>query len=119
MAEDYTRVHPEKEKIINAFEKLLEEPPDKKYKELHTFYKRIFKYKEYIFPFLDYENVPPDNNASERAIRNIKVKQKISGQFRSIKGAQNFATIRSVIDTLNKRNLNIFQNLQLIANLDS
>ncbi len=42
---------------------------------------------------------PPDNNASERAIRNSKVKQKISGQYKIEKVAQNFAKIRSVIDT--------------------
>lgn len=33
--------------------------------------------------FLKYPDVPPDNNGSERAIRNIKVQQKISGQFKS------------------------------------
>lgn len=111
--------HPDRKEILLAFEKLLAQPPDEKHKELNSFYKRMLKYKNYIFPFLHYEDVPPDNNASERAIRNIKVKQKISGQFRSMKGAQDFAIIRSIIDTLNKRNLNIFQNLQLIANFDS
>ncbi len=41
----------------------------------------------------------PDNNGSERAIRNIKVKQKISGQFKSPTGAFNFAVLRSITDT--------------------
>jgi len=35
-----------------------------------------------------------DNNASKRAIRNAKVKQKISGQFKEEQAAQNFAIIR-------------------------
>ncbi|MCH7411384.1 transposase, partial [Belliella sp. DSM 111904] len=67
--------------------------------------------------FLYYQKVPPDNNASERAIRNIKVKQKISGQFKSNNGAENFCVIRSVVDTLIKRSGNILENLNHIANL--
>lgn len=47
--------------------------------------------------------VPPDNNASERAIRNIKVKQKVSGEFRSDRGADIFAVFRSIVDTVLKR----------------
>lgn len=117
--EDYDTEGTQRDSIISCYEKLLDRPPDKKYKELYSFYKRIIKYKDHVFPFLHYYDVPPDNNASERAIRNIKVKQKISGQFRSLTGAKNFAVIRSIIDTLNKRNLNVFQNLELIANFST
>jgi len=46
-------------------------------KKLKAFRKRMVKRQNNIFPFLYYENVPPDNNASERAIRNVKVKQKV------------------------------------------
>jgi transposase len=62
--------------------------------------------------------VPPDNNGSERAVRNIKVKQKISGQFKIEKTAQNFAQIRSVIDTTIKNGLNVLDALNLIAKLE-
>ncbi len=116
---DYHNKHPDREKVEKKFSKLLNRPPDKKYTELYSFYKRIDKYKDYIFPFLYYQHVPPDNNASERAIRNIKVKQKISGQFRSQQGARDFAIIRSIIDTLVKRSENVFQNLQIIANFST
>lgn len=114
--DDYGPVNIPRDSIISSYQKLLDQPPDKKHKELYSFYKRIIKYRDHVFPFLYDYDVPPDNNASERAIRNIKVKQKISGQFRSLNGAKNFAIIRSIIDTLNKRNLNVFQNLELIAN---
>ncbi len=117
--EDYDTENTQRDSIISSYQKLLDQPPDKKHKELYSFYKRIVKYKDHVFPFLHHYDVPPDNNASERAIRNIKVKQKISGQFRSFKGAKNFAVIRSIIDTLNKRNLNVFQNLELIANFNT
>ena len=117
--DDYDAENTQRNRIIFSYQKLLNLAPDKKHKELYSFYKRIVRYKDHVFPFLYHQHVPPDNNASERAIRNIKVTQKISGQFRSMKGAKNFAIIRSIIDTLNKRNLNVFQNLELIANFNT
>jgi len=71
----------------------------------------LTKSKDKIFTFLLDENIPPDNNASERAIRNVKVKQKVSGQFKSLAGAENYATLRSIIDTSRKRGLNEFESL--------
>lgn len=38
-----------------------------------------------VFTFLYFPDVPPDNNASERAIRNIKVKQKCQGRLKLFK----------------------------------
>jgi len=70
-----------------------------KMKEVRNFQKRIIKYRNYLFTFLYLPDVPPDNNASERAIRNIKVKQKVSGQFKTINGAQVYAIVRSITDT--------------------
>jgi len=88
-------------------------PPHKK--ELIRFQNRLKKYREYIFTFLYRPEVPPDNNASERAIRNIKVKQKISGLFRSTNGAFNFAVLRSVTDTVLKNDQNVLDSLKIIA----
>ena len=63
-------------------------------------------------------NVPPDNNGSQRAIRNIKVKQKISGQFKSMTGAMNFAILRSITDTAIKNIQNVLKALSTIATLN-
>jgi transposase len=104
--------------IIQRFDFLLDNPPNQKQKELYTFYKRMLRERQHIFIFLFIENVPPDNNASERAIRNVKVKQKISGQFKEEHAAQNFAKIRSVIDTTIKNGLNVLEALALIAKFD-
>lgn len=106
-------------RIIQRMERLLEDPPDKSQKELHTFYKSMSRERQNLFTFLYIENVPPDNNGSERAVRNLKVKQKISGQFKISTSAQNFAQIRSVIDTTIKNGLNILDGLALIANLQT
>jgi len=73
--------------------------------------KSITKSKDKIFTFLLDKSIPPDNNASERAIRNIKVKQKVSGQFKSFDGAIFYSNIRSIIDTSRKRGLNEFESL--------
>lgn len=112
---------PEEKLSIAALEdrmdRLLEIPLDPKHKEAVTLQKRLKKYRNSILTFLHYHKVPPDNNASERAIRNIKVKQKISGQFKSSQGADDFCVIRSIIDTLIKRSQNVLENLALIARL--
>lgn len=79
--------------------------------------KKLRKISHHILCFLHYNNVPPDNNGSERAIRNIKVKQKVSGGFRSLNGADGFAVLRSVIDTTIKSGNDVFYALSLIANL--
>ncbi|MBK6609599.1 MAG: IS66 family transposase [Sphingobacteriales bacterium] len=80
-----------------------------------TFQTSMIKYRNFLTPCLYNLDIPPDNNASERAIRNIKVKQKISGQFKS--GQDAFCIIRSVIDTLRKRNLEVLSYLNLIFKL--
>ncbi len=85
------------------------------YKKTETFRKSMVKHRNSIFTFLYYENVEPDNNASERAIRNIKVKQKISGQFKTDKGGDNFAILRTVIDTAIKNKVDVKEILNLIA----
>jgi len=51
------------------------------------------------------KDVPPDNNGSERLIRNLKVKLKISGQWRSEAGTKAYLAIRSVIETAIKQGL--------------
>ena len=70
-----------------------------------NFQKSMIKCQNYLMPCLLNLEVPPDNNASERAIRKIKIKQKISGQFKS--GQDAFCRLSSVIGTLIKRKKNI------------
>jgi len=79
--------------------------------------KSLLKNREALFNFVYHKKIPSHNNASEIAIRNFKVKMKVSGQFKS---AQNyFVVIRSLIDTLIKNNKPIFDSLRLLeANKD-
>jgi len=102
--------------LEKELEELLSEPLDPKHKEMIAFQKRITKYRDHVFTFLYHPDVPPDNNGSERAIRNVKVKQKISGQFKILSAAENFAILRSIIDTAIKNNRNVVEALNVNAN---
>lgn len=73
---------------------------------------RFRDYADDILRFLYDFKVPFDNNFSERDIRMMKVKQKISGCFRSFNGAKFFARIRSFIVTARKQNINVFKALR-------
>jgi transposase len=66
-----------------------------------------------VLRFVTDLRVPFTNNLGERAIRMPKVKQKISGCFRTLKGAQDFCTIRSYLDTMHKQKHNLFEVLRL------
>ena len=79
--------------------------------------KRLKKYKENHLLFIYDFSIPFDNNLSERELRHVKNKQKISGYFKSMKGLQNYLDIKSIILTCKNKSLdfykmitNIFQN---------
>jgi transposase len=106
LPEDYNKSLCQRTEFENRLSVLLEQPIDKKYPIAISLQKRLIKYRGHVFTFLYYQHVPPDNNGSERAIRNVKIKHKVSGFFKSIDGAHSFAVLRSVIDTSIKNNVN-------------
>ena len=59
--------------------------------------------------------IPPDNNGSERDIRMIKLRQKISGCLRTLAGARQFCAIRSYLSTAAKHGLHFFETLVMLA----
>ena len=62
----------------------------------------LIKCRDYIFKFLENPSIPPDNNASERGIRKVKIKMKNSGTFRSDAGADAFLDLLSIVETTKK-----------------
>ena len=64
-----------------------------------------------VLLFLERDDVPFDNNLAERDLRMMKLKQKISGCFRTEKGVEMFCRIRSYISTVKKQNKNVWEAL--------
>lgn len=114
-ADDYWLGNENVKFLETQLDLLLQTELDGKHKKVKAFIKRLNKNRNAIFTFLHHPKVPPDNNGSERAIRNAKVKMKVSNQFKSLDGAQCFAILRSVIDTTIKNSQNILEALSLLA----
>ncbi|MCG8475267.1 MAG: IS66 family transposase [Cytophagales bacterium] len=105
---------PQAKAMERELTELLAQGIDKeKYPKTNTLQHSLIRLRAAIFPFLYHENLAPDNNASERAIRNVKVKQKVSGQFKT--GQNRFAVLRSIVDTLKKQGKDIFDFLVNLA----
>ena len=74
---------------------------------------RLRTYTDDVLRFMTDPGVPFTNNLAEQAVRMPKVKQKVSGGFRTLRGAQSFCIIRSYLDPLRKQGANLFQALIL------
>lgn len=110
----YPKDHP----LLTALEKqlddLLQETIHDRYADKTlTFKKSMTKYRNFILPFLYDPLVNYDNNASERSIRNAKVKLKVSGQFKT--SQEYYCILRSIIDTAIKNGHSILGTINAIA----
>lgn len=94
-------------KIIQAFhdalDRIMEAPPNQT--EGMKLYKRVLKHRDSILTFMNHPDVPADNNGAERAIRNAKIHQKVSGCFRNPDAAQRYAVILSWLETTKRQGI--------------
>jgi transposase len=75
---------------------------------------RFINFEEDVLRFMDNECVPFTNNQAERDLRMTKVHQKISGGFRTEKGANMFCRIRGYLSTCRKQGLSSAKAMSLV-----
>jgi len=77
----------------------------------HNLALRLRDFKQDAVRFLENPDIPFTNNQGEQDGRMVKLRQKISGCFRSLQGAMDFATSRAVLSTARKQGWNIIETL--------
>jgi transposase len=84
-------------------------------KKHHALARRLLDRQDDYLRFTADWRIPADNNGSERDIRMIKLKQKVSGCLRTLTGAQQFCAIRSYLSTTAKHGLPFFTALVMLT----
>lgn len=115
LAEDeYLKLQRLYKKILAAGNKELPPIPEKTTKrrgkvaksDAHNLWERLDKYVASVLLFAKYPHVPFTNNRAERDLRMTKVKQKISGCFRTEKYAKAYCRISSYLQTMKNKGIN-------------
>lgn len=92
--------------LLNGLEEIRISPKGHYYKEETALILRILEYKDNYFIWMYDFNLPSDDNLSERALRSIKTKMKVSGQFQNINYARYYANIKTYIETCYRNGIN-------------
>ena len=71
--------------------------------------KRLQKHEDAVLAFAFIEGVPFTNNLAERDLRPVKVKQNVSGGFRTVQGAEVYARLQAIISTCRKQDRGVFE----------
>lgn len=74
--------------------------------------KRLVTYKDNYFAWVVDFRIPFSNNLSERSLRGVKSKLKVSGQFTNIQRVKDYARIRSYIETCRRNDINEMEALK-------
>jgi transposase len=75
---------------------------------------RLLLGHKHVLAFLDDLSIPFDNNQAERDLRTLKTQQKVSGCFRSARGATAFARLRGYLSTLRKQEVKVLAALEAL-----
>jgi transposase len=81
----------------------------------HALARRLLDRQADYLRFTTDWHIPADNNGSERDIRMIKLRQKVSGCLRTLTGARQFCAIRSYLSTAAKHGRTLFDTLVMLA----
>ena len=110
--------------ILTAGEKEMPEIPKKTDKrqgriaksDAHNLWERLNKFEISVLLFARLPHVPFTNNRAEQDLRMAKVKQKVSGCFRTLEHAQAYCRISSYLQTMNNRGYNPLIAINLALN---
>lgn len=95
--------------MIDAYKENEEAATSKYYaKNEKTLILRILDFKNEYLAWVVNFDIPFTNNLSERSLRGIKSKMKISGQFQNVKTATFYANIKSYLETCYRNGINEF-----------
>ena len=92
--------------LLEGLEEISTNPKGHYSNEENALILRILEYKDNYFIWMYDFNLPSDDNLSERALRGIKSKMKISGQFQNINYARHYANIKTYIETCYRNGIN-------------
>lgn len=81
-------------------------------REASRLWRRYCTHRDKLFVFLYHPEIPPTNNASERALRNSVIHRKVTGGFRSDWGAEAHAAFTTVLQTAQKQGAALLDSLQ-------
>jgi transposase len=102
-------------RVERAAERLVFGPPLAPGTEARKLQKRYQRLWDGLFTFLQRDDVEPTNNASERDLRNSVIRDKVTGGYRSARGAELGAIFATVLTTARKRGHNLFETLCALA----
>ena len=62
-----------------------------------------------LFAFIEHENITPTNNAAERALRDVVVRRKISGQIRGSESVRRMSNSLTCVLTWKSHGKSVFE----------